>query len=486
MAKLHPSHCRGHSVIKIIRSNLLVILMLMAMLIGIGLGCLIRTCCAPLDNRTIVYLKFPGDIMLNTLRMVSVPLVVSSIISSLASLSMRTSGSIGLKALVYYLLTTVCAVITGTLGIVMISDRKSIAEEATEIANDIHQLDSFLDMMRNAFPDNLVKATFSKKQSLLSTVDVYDEDISGRNTSSNMTTKETLKITSVSGTNMLGLIVVSIFIGCLLSKMEAKGKPLVDFFQSIYQVMMRLILIFLWFTPIGLTFLIAVAVVQIDRPSETLQEFAVFISAVVFCFLLHGFGTVSILYFIVTRKNPYVFLRNMSKALLTAFGSTSSAAALPFTMDCLINKNRVNSRVVNFIAPIGATINMDGIALYIPMLTIFISHRIGLSLDPARYVIIGLSAIGVSIGAAGIPGAGLMYMTVAAIAVGLPPDQVLITAPFDWIFAQFRTMINVSGDSFGAGIVEHLSYSLLTHNKADTVNETEEMFEVEEEETNLV
>ncbi|XP_069106576.1 excitatory amino acid transporter 1-like [Argopecten irradians] len=285
---------------------------------------------------------------------------------------------------------------------------------------------------------------------------------------------------------MLGLIVASIFIGCILSSSGDKTRPLIDFFQSLYHTMMKLVLIFIWFTPVGLTFLVATAIVQVEKPSEALKEFAVFISTVIFCFLLHGFGTVPIMYFIVTRKNPYSFLRNMSKALLTAFGSTSSASALPFTMECLIRKNKIDKRVVNFIAPIGATINMDGVALYIPMMIIFISHRLGLTLDFTRYVIIGLSAIGVSIGAAGIPGAGLMYMSVAAVAVGLPPDQVLITAPFDWIFAQFRTMINVSGDSFGAGIIHHLTYPVLSQDKNVLAINTDDVFEEPEEKINLV
>ncbi|OWF44775.1 Excitatory amino acid transporter 4 [Mizuhopecten yessoensis] len=438
-------HRTGNAVAKFIRRNLLVILIFMSMLFGIVLGCVLRTTGSLVDRRNHFYLKFPGDIMLNTLRMVSVPLVVSSIVSSLASLSMKTSGSIGLKALIYYLVTTVCAVITGTIGIVVISIGKEAAEQPGKISNGMSQLDSVLDIMRNVLPDNLVKATFSKKQTVLSkyNVEIVNDtgsvifnntaNIVGRNWSSSFKSVEVPTVISVPGTNMMGLIVVSIFLGCVLSSMEDKAKPLVDFFQCIYQAMMRLILIFIWFTPVGLTFMIAATVVRMEKPTEALQELVVFIPTVLFCLMLHGFGTVPFMYFLVTRKNPYKFIRNMSKALLTAFGTASSAAALPFTMDELIKKNKVNSRVVNFIAPIGATVNMDGIALYIPMLTIFISHRLGFILDPARYVVIGLSAIGVSIGAAAIPGTGLMIMTVAAIAVGLPADQVLFTATFDWI-----------------------------------------------------
>ncbi|XP_021365019.1 excitatory amino acid transporter 1-like [Mizuhopecten yessoensis] len=251
-------HRTGNAVAKFIRRNLLVILILMSMLFGIVLGCVLRTTGSLVDRRNHFYLKFPGDIMLNTLRMVSVPLVVSSIVSSLASLSMKTSGSIGLKALIYYLVTTVCAVITGTVGIVVISIGKEAAEQPGRISNSMSQLDSVLDMMRNALPDNLVKATFSKKQTVLSkhNVEIVNdtgsvifnntEDIAGRNWSSSFMAVEVPTVISVPGTNMLGLIVVSVFLGCVLSSMEDKAKPLVDFFQCIYQAMMRLILIFIW------------------------------------------------------------------------------------------------------------------------------------------------------------------------------------------------------------------------------------------------
>ncbi|XP_060076957.1 excitatory amino acid transporter 1-like [Ylistrum balloti] len=487
MAKRNTRRSRGQSFVHFIRKHLLVILMMTSMLFGIGLGCLLRLSWSHFEKRKIFYLKFPGDIMLNTLQMLSVPLVVSSIISSLASLSMRTSGSIGLKALVYYLLTTVCAVITGTVGITIVSSGTEATSEARELSKGISQLDSLLDMMRNAFPANLVGATISKQQSMLVThsVEIVDDtrsnhsNVTGGNMSRNFTI-DVPTVTTVAGTNMLGLIVVSICVGCVLSKMEDKAKPLVDFFQCLYQVMIRLIMIFIWFTPVGLMFLVATAVVQIERPMAVLKELSIFIPAVIICLLLHGFVTIPTAYFLMVRKNPYTFINNMSKALVTAFGSSSSAAALPFTMDCLINKNRVNSRVVNFIAPIGATINMDGTALYIPMLIIFISNRLGLVLDPARYVVIGMSAIGMSVGAAAIPAAGFMFMTVAALAVGLPIEQVLLTAPVDWIFERFRTMVNVLGDSFGAGIVDHLSSSVqspdcveMTHSASNSQEEDE-------------
>ncbi|OWF44777.1 Excitatory amino acid transporter 1 [Mizuhopecten yessoensis] len=191
---------------------------------------------------------------------------------------------------------------------------------------------------------------------------------------------------------MLGLIVFSILIGCILSIMEEKAKPMTDLFR---------------FIPVGLIFLIASTVVQTERPLVVLQELAVFFPTVVLSLLLHGFGTLPLLYLLVTRRNPYTFVRNMSKALLTAFGTSSS-----------------------------------------------------------------VTAVAVSIGAASAPGIGIITMTIASMAVGLPGDQILLVAPVDWIIERFRAVVNVNGDSLGAGIVNHLSSKVL-NSETDSKQETD-------------
>ncbi|XP_069126789.1 excitatory amino acid transporter 3-like isoform X2 [Argopecten irradians] len=381
---------------RFLRNNTLVVFLIVAMISGIGLGCALRTMWSPLEKRKIGYLKFPGDIMLNTLRMVSVPLVVSGIITSLATLSMKTSGSIGLRALCYYLFTTVCAVITGIVGVVLVQPGKQIIGVSDKPDNGINHLDSFLDMIRNALPDNIMAATFSKKRTVVAEEIVIveegyigDHSNNGNHTVLNITgTNMTIDVPSLEsdpGTNMLGLIVISVLVGCVLSSMEERAKPMTDLFRCLYEVVMRLIEIFI------------------------------------------------------------------------------CAATLPVTMDCLVNKNHVDRRVVDFITPIGSVINMDGTALYVSMVTIFISQRLGATLTFGDYIIIGFTAFGISVGSAGVPNMGIMTMAIAAMAVGLPVDQVLLVAPVDWIVERFRTISNIYGDSIGAGIVQHLSSNVLVN-----------------------
>ena len=178
------------------------------------------------------------------------------------------------------------------------------------------------------------------------------------------------------------------------------------------------------------------------------------------------------IYTIVTKKVPLKFIANMTNAITTAFGTGSSSATLPVTINLLETKNKVDPRVCRFILPIGATINMDGTALYEAVAAIFIAQVNNLSLSIGQICAISITATAASIGAAGIPQAGLVTMVMVLETVGLPPDDITIILAVDWLLDRFRTTINVVGDSVGAGIVNHLSAGEL--DAMDKVDDREE------------
>merc|ERR1719348_1629826 len=171
----------------------------------------------------------------------------------------------------------------------------------------------------------------------------------------------------------------------------------------------------------------------------------------------HGLVVLPLLYSIVCRKLSFGFIANMTNAFTTAFGTGSSSATLPVTMGLLEEKNGVDPRICRFVLPIGATINMDGTALYEAVAAIFIAQVNGLPLTIVQIMAISITATAASIGAAGIPQAGLVTMVMVLETVGLPPGDVTIILAVDWLLDRFRTAINVLGDSIGAGIVYHLS-----------------------------
>merc|ERR1711963_181142 len=160
-----------------------------------------------------------------------------------------------------------------------------------------------------------------------------------------------------------------------------------------------------------------------------------------------------ILYGVIVRKLPFRFIFNMGNALFTAFGTASSSATLPVTIEVLEERNNIDSRITRFILPIGATINMDGTALYEAVAAIFIAQVRGITLDAGKIVAISITATAASIGAAGIPQAGLVTMVMVLQTVGLPSTDVALILAVDWLLDRFRTAINVLGDSIGAGIV---------------------------------
>ncbi|WAR23404.1 EAA1-like protein [Mya arenaria] len=274
----------------------------------------------------------------------------------------------------------------------------------------------------------------------------------------NMTVwRETPKVKSDERMNVLGLVVFSICFGAVISRMGKAGKPLADFFDSLHMAIMRLTMIVIWYSPIGILFLVATKLIEVDDLGQMFTQLAYYMLTVLVGLFIHGFIVLPIIFFIVTRTNPYLFTYRMMKALLTAWGTASSSATLPVTMECITVENRVDRRVAKFVAPIGATVNMDGTALYEAVAVIFIAQSRNITLSVGEVIITALTATAAAIGAAGIPSAGLVTMSIVLTAVGLPVEDVTLIISIDWFLDRFRTAINVLGDSFGAGIVGKLS-----------------------------
>merc|ERR1712098_644476 len=172
---------------------------------------------------------------------------------------------------------------------------------------------------------------------------------------------------------------------------------------------------------------------------------------------IHGFIVLPLIYSVICRKLPFRYIKNMLAALTTAWGTASSSATLPVTMNCLEEKNGIGPRISRFVLPIGATINMDGTALYEAVAALFIAQLNGVNPNAGQTIAIAITATAASIGAAGIPQAGLVTMVMVLDTVGLPIESVAVILSVDWLLDRFRTTINVLGDSLGAGIVSHLS-----------------------------
>ncbi|GLD68857.1 excitatory amino acid transporter 5-like protein [Lates japonicus] len=242
----------------------------------------------------------------------------------------------------------------------------------------------------------------------------------------------------------------------LLGRMGERGAPLINVCQCINECVMKIINAAVWYFPFGIIFLVAGKILDMQDPSTLGRKLGWYGITVLAGLFVHGLILLPLFYFLLTRKNPFTFIRGLLQAMVIALATSSSSATLPITMKCLLENCHVDRQIARFVLPVGATINMDGTALYEAVAAIFIAQVNDYELDFGQLVTISITATAASIGAAGIPQAGLVTMVIVLTSVGLPPDDITLIVAIDWILDRFRTMINVLGDALAAGIIAHL------------------------------
>ncbi|MBA3562857.1 MAG: dicarboxylate/amino acid:cation symporter [Gammaproteobacteria bacterium] len=375
---------------------------------------------------------FVGDLFLNALKLLIVPLVMSSIICGIAGIgSGGALGRLGGMTFAYYILTGLIATFTGLVVVNLISPGIVDGEPAREIlglsaakgaaaaeqiggrsASDLTQV--FLDMV----PPNIVEAAANGQ--------------------------------------LLGLITFSLLFGYFMTRIEAPfSEHLWQLWQGIFQVMMRITDLVMKFAPLGVFALVAkvVAGIDADELAGLAQTVGLFFVSVMLALAFHAVVTLPALLFFVGRVNPWRHYRAMATALLTAFSTASSSATLPVTMECVEKNAGVSNRISSFVLPLGATVNMNGTALYECVAAIFIAQAYGLELTFATQFTVVLIALLTSIGVAGIPAASLVAIAIIMQAIGLPLEAIGVILAVDRILDMFRTALNVFGDTCAAVVI---------------------------------
>ncbi|XP_017576286.1 excitatory amino acid transporter 3-like [Pygocentrus nattereri] len=435
------------------RHGLLFTTMLSALL-GVGVGVLVREY-GSLSRLDRYYFSFPGEILMQMLKMVVLPLVFSSIITGVAALQSEASGRIGLRAVLYYLSTTIMATILGVVLVVTIKPGEPSHSTNVDLAGTsgkVSTVDAMLDLIRNMFPDNLVQACFqqykSKREALI---------LPAVNASQNVSMKDYKLVASYSDSiNVLGIIVFSILFGLSIAKTGKQGRLLLELFKALNEATMKIVQIMMFYMPVGILFLIASKIIEVED-WNIFRKLGLYMLTVLVGLVIHSMVVLPLLYVLVVRRNPYKFAWGMAHALLTALMISSSSATLPVTLHCAEHNNRIDKRITRFMLPIGATINMDGAALYEAVAAVFIAQINNYALDFGQITTICITATAASTGAAGVPNAGMVSMIIVLSAVGLPINDVTLLLIVDWVLDRCRTAVNILGDAFGAGIVEKLS-----------------------------
>ncbi|XP_034940105.1 excitatory amino acid transporter 1-like [Chelonus insularis] len=455
---------RRQKITSCLSHNALTILTISGVVGGIILGLILRNArSSSWSEREIMYVNYVGELFLRMLKSLILPLIIASLVSAIGSLDLSLSGRIGARAITYYMVTTVSAVILGIILVITIQPGKYGKSDNSTMNNNlgarnVSTVDTLMDLVRNMFPPNLVQACISQYRTVLTR--------QPNNTSDDI---NTWKITSedASGMNILGLVVFATVLGITLGKMGPDGRPLLNFFEALSSAMMIITNWVIWLSPVGVLFLVSSKVLEMKSFDVILGQLGMYFLTVIVGLVIHGFLVLPTIFFILTKRNPVIYISNMAQAVATAFGTSSSSATLPVAIGCLEDRNGIDSRVSRFVMPIGATINMDGTALYEAVAAIFIAQVREISLTFGQLAAVSITATAASIGAAGIPQAGLVTMVMVLDTVGLPAKDVTLIIAIDWLLDRFRTSVNVIGDSLGAGIVNHLSrneLAALPHN----------------------
>lgn len=370
---------------------------------------------------------FLGSLFLNALKMLIVPLIVASIIASLAN-NQRTSGlgRLGGKTLAWYLTTTTLAVLVGLVTMNLIQpgivdgqparDNLGLAAETGAVMEKVAGRDSgdLVEIVLRMVPPNIVAAAADGQ--------------------------------------MLGLITFSLLFGYFITRLPAElAQGQRTFWEGFAQVMLKITELVMKFAPIGVFGLVAKVVATSGL--EAFRPLAGFFFTVLAALAIHMFVVLPLLIKFVGRVSPLRHFQAMSPALLTAFSTASSSATLPLTMDCVEKRAGVSERTSSFVLPLGATVNMDGTALYECAAVLFIAQAYGVELDFVQQLTVVILALLTSIGVAGIPAASLVAITLILGYFGLPAEAIGLILATDRVLDMCRTSVNVFSDACGAVVI---------------------------------
>ncbi|NLG02422.1 MAG: dicarboxylate/amino acid:cation symporter [Clostridia bacterium] len=382
----------------------LTVAILISLVLGIFVGLLLQNHAVFAEQ----YIKPFGTIFLNLIKMIVVPVVLFSIIQGVISLQdIRKIGVIGGKTIAFYLCTTAFAVTIGLLSanILRVGAGYTISKNALQ-TYEATKSTSFMDTFVNIFPANI--------------------------------------ITPLTEANMLQVIVIAIFFGFGIILAGEKGKYAADCVESFSEVSIKIMGVIIKLSPIGVFALITPVIA--NNGATVLLPLLKLVGVVYVTCMIHVVLVYSSAVKLMAGMSPIKFFRGMSEAMIFAFSSSSSVGTLPFNYKCT-EKLGVKKEIASFVLPLGATINMDGTAIYQGVCAIFIAQIFGIDLTIAQQASIILTATLASVGTAGVPGAGVIMLAMVLQGVGLPLEGIALVAGVDRILDMIRTMVNITGDA---------------------------------------
>jgi len=364
------------------------------------------------------YVSWMGTIFLKALQMIIMPLVLSSMICGVANIGdSQNLGRIGLKTMLFYVITTLIAVLT---GLVLVNFFKP------GVGADLNLMETV----------EIPAASGSIDQILL---DIIPENI--------------FAVMSVNR-QLLSVILFALLFGFFITKVPDQPRQLLTgFFKAVFDVMMKVTFFIIRFTPFGIFGLVAEKIAPHKDVAALFQSLGVYMIVVILGLAIHGVIFMPLIIRYIGHINPLKHFNAVKAAMFTAFSTSSSNATLPLTMQCVEDNAGVSNKISSFTLPLGATVNMNGTALYECVAVIFIAQAYGIPLSFGQQLIIVVTSLLAAIGAAGVPMAGLVMMSIILSSAGLPLEGIGLILAVDRILDMFRTTINVWGDTCAAVVI---------------------------------
>jgi len=398
---------------------------LLAAVMGILLGFLLPQ--IGMDNsfsRSVLYIAgLLSSIFIALLKMIMIPLVFTSITVGVARLgSHHQIHRVWITTLLFFVTTSAIAVVLGMTGIHLVKPAEGV------------QLEMFRDAMGDFNVTQLALPEFFLKF---------------------FTGLFVNPVSAMASGNIIAVVAFALFLGIALVQGGERYRQLKNVLEELFSVMMTIVGWIMQLAPLGIMALLVQLVASQD--ATLFAGLGKFMATVIGMTLFHGIIVLPLLVYVFTRVTPFYFWSKARGVLLTAFSTSSSAATLPLTLRCLEEDMKVSPDVANFVAPVGAQLNMDGTALYEAAAALFIAGLVGIELSLGQQLIVCLTAMIAAIGAPGIPSAGMVTMVMVLQSVGLPAEAIAILLPIDRLLDAFRTTVNVSGDMSGCLIVDKFS-----------------------------
>ncbi len=364
------------------------------------------------------YVTWMGELFLRALKMIIVPLILTSIVSGVTNIgNAQNLGKLGFKTILYYLTTSLFAIL---VGLTLVNLFQPGVGADLGLRKEVEGLSAAQGGIGNILlrmvPSNFFQALVSA--------------------------------------DMLAIIFFAILVGYFITRVSDEYKdPLVNLFNGGFEVMMKITSFIIKFTPLGIFGIVAGVIAEQKDLLDMVQRLGIYMLAVLLGLAIHSTITLPLLLRVFGKANPWLHFKAMTTPLLTAFSTSSSSATLPLTLEAVEHNDGVSNKITSFVLPLGATVNMDGTALYECVAAMFIAQAYGVDLSFMQQVIVVFTALLASIGAAGIPMAGLVMISVILSAVGLPLEGVGLILAVDRILDMCRTSVNVWSDSCGAVII---------------------------------